>query len=352
MKKILILIPFFIASVLVYSQQSREEIKIYVPMPIGGNADQQVYFHENIKMEAFGAGYVVTDDAMESDYILNLIIRPNMVMYEDGTEELAPPDEPQYSLELNLMETETGNDLVRFSFFFTELDIMDNYNLYLLYQAIANIPFTKETDIITDIIVDDDQWRNKWLYLRLSLDFNVPVFMPNTDQYNMTNSNASSNFPISPRVPFAPGLSLGTELHFLNWMSAELGLNLLLGNVVGVSYNYEPVGTFDLSLKFVLKPTRIYMIEPFLGLAFPLALMGTNLPPVGVQGGIQVATKAGNMGGFFMNLRGEYDFGTANTRIQGGSINRVEWNRFVIGISAGYKLGIMNRIKPTISADM
>jgi hypothetical protein len=58
------------------------------------------------------------------------------------------------------------------------------------------------------------------------------------------------------------------------------------------------------------------------------------------------------MGGFFMNLRGEYDLGTANTRIQGGSINRVEWNRFVIGISAGYKLGIMNRIKPTISADM
>jgi hypothetical protein len=140
------------------------------------------------------------------------------------------------------------------------------------------------------------------------------------------------------------------ELHFLNWMSAEIGLAVLVGNVNSITYNYEPVGTFDLSLKFATKPSKHYMIEPFLGVAVPMALIGTNLPFLGVQGGIQIATKAGNMGGFFITLRGEYDLGKAYTLPPEGAIgiNRIEWSRFVIGISAGYKLGIVNRKKPTI----
>jgi hypothetical protein len=365
MKKILILMPFFITSVLAYSQQSREDVKIYIPMPMGGNAAQQVYFYENIKMEAFGAGYSVTDSAIDSDYILNLYIRPNMVMYLDGSEELAPPDEPQYFLELNLVKTETGDDLVRFSFSFTELEEMDNYNLYLFYQAIANVPFTKVTDIteITDIVdvdveveVDDDLWRNKWLYFRFSLDYNIPIFNPGFNKYWEKRSKEGNDppyaLPIDHQIPLRPGFSLGVELHFLNWMSAELGLNLLIGNVVGISYNNALVGTFDLSLKFPLKPLKHYMIEPFLGIAFPLALMGTNLPIFGLQGGIQVATKAGNMGGFFISLRGEYDFGKVNTNPPAGALYEngtplpnIPWTRFVIGFSAGYKLGIVNRKK-------
>jgi hypothetical protein len=354
MKKLLIIIPFFIISVLAYGQQSRDEVKIYVPMPIGGDADQQVYFHENIKMEALGAGYSVTDNAIDSDYTLNLIIRPNMVMYEDGTEEMAPPDEPQYSLELSLMQTETREDLVRFSFFFTELEEMNNFNLYLFYQAVANVPFTKVTGLIesTDIIeiVDDDLWRHKLLYLRLSLDFNIPVYNPDIKQYKITVNDRSSYYPIDHRIPYGPGLSLGIELHFLNWMSAELGLNLLVGNVIGINYNFSPVGTIDLSLKFPLKLAKHYMIEPFLGIAFPLALIEANLPIFGVQGGVQIATQAGNMGGFFINLRGEYDFGKAYTSPPASSDidRRIGWTRFVIGVSAGYKLGIINRKKPTL----
>jgi hypothetical protein len=67
----------------------------------------------------------------------------------------------------------------------------------------------------------------------------------------------------------------------------------------------------------------------------------------GIQGGVQIATRADNAGGFFINIRGEYDFGRAHTQPPEGDIDisRIEWTRFVIGFSMGYKLGIANRKK-------
>lgn len=345
MKKLLLCVPFMLAAALFYPQESREEVEIYIPRPTGGNSEQQAYFHENFIMETAAAGYAITDVPGNSDYILYLTIKPNMILYDDGTQDMAPPEEPQNILELRLVRTDDSVDIIQFEFAFNDLEDMYEFNLYLLYQAMANVPLTKRLGV-----VEDDHWRNKWFYLRTSLDFNVPAYIPDIHQFLVTEIDShgqeyTTNFPVSQLVPFAPGLSVGLELHFLNWMSAELDLSILLGNVTSITYNYDPVATIDVSLKFPIKPPAHYMIEPFIGVCFPKALLGVNLPFFGIQGGVQVATKAGQNGGFFVNLRGEYDFGKASTKTPTDPPENVKWTRFVIGLGAGYKLGFGNRIK-------
>ena len=326
--------------------QTREDIKIYIPMPVGGNSEQQLYFYENFAMETQAAGYALTENSSEADYSLNLRIGPNVILYDDGFEEPAPPEEPQYTLSVTLSHIGEEIDLVQFDFSFTELPEMYEFNLFLLYQAMANVPLTK----LGPIPQESDRWRNKWLYVRLSADFNVPAFLPYPNVYHISDSDTGhrSNFPVPYLVPFGPGATVGLELQFLNWMSTEVDIAFILGNLNSdteiIGHKYDIVGTLDASLKFPIKPTRHYMIEPFIGIAIPMAFLGATVPRFGIQGGVQVAAKAGEMGGFFANMRGEYDFAQMTTKApEKTDITEIKWTRFVIGVGFGYKLGFMNR---------
>ena len=324
--------------------QMRDDIYIYIPMPVGGSSEQQVYFLDNFTSETLAAGYAISDSAADSDYALNLNIKPNMIIYDDGTIELAPPEEKQFILTITLVETESDVDIVQFDFPFTTLPEMYEFNLYLIYQAMANVPLTKLISV--EVPVEDDHWRNKWLYLRTSIDFNVPAYIPDKHEYHKydTSTGHYSNFPINALVPFGPGATIGLELHFLNWMAAEADLAILLGNVNGIVHNYDIIGTLDINLKFPIKPAKHYMIEPFVGIAIPMAFLGGNIPHFGIQGGIQLGTKAGSNGAFFANFFGEYDLSTTRTLAPDDPPpTEINWRRFVIGVGVGYKIGFNNR---------
>ena len=342
LKKTLVICIFFLFAASPSFAQTRDDVRVYIPTPVGGTSEQQFYFYENFRMETEAAGYAVTDDVSDADYILNLAVKQNIITYDDGYEELAPEDEPQNVLTVRLTERESGVDIVQFDFPFDTLPEMYEFNLFLLYQAMANVPLTKLVSLH-----DTQHWRNKWLYLRTSVDFNVPAFIPDIGQYHKTNDKGDyeSNFPILPIVPFGPGVTLGLELQFLNWMAIEADIAFVLGNVESIDHNYDIVGTFDFSVKFPIKPPRNYMIEPFAGIAVPMALVGANVPHFGVQGGIQIASKAGEHGGFFANFRAEYDFSKTKTIAPDDKKTEIRWQRFVITASLGYKLGFINRFK-------
>ena len=341
-KPLFILVIFLFAAISSYTQM-RDDITIYIPQPTGGTYEQQEYFFENFVMETEGAGYAVTNLSAGSDYTLNLNIKPNLITYTDGTTEQAPWYEPQFVLAITLLETESRVDIVYFEFPFTTLPEMYDYNLYLIYQAMANVPLTKLTSIY---IPDDDRWRNKWLYLRVSLDYNVPVYTPDEDFYKRSNPPGEPiSQPIPHLYPMAPGATLGLELQFLNFMSAEAALAILLGNVTGLQSNHDIIATFDLSLRFVIKPGIHFMIEPFIGVSFPMALVGSNMSHFGILGGVEVGIKAGDMGALFFNVRGEYDL-DKTTSIPPGAVDSnllINWTRFAFGVGVGYKIGFSDR---------
>ncbi|MDR0583699.1 MAG: hypothetical protein LBG57_05035 [Treponema sp.] len=321
--------------------QTRGDTIIYIPMPIGGTATEQSYFKENFEMETMAAGYVTTENPSEADYVLKLEVKPNMVMYDDGTEEQAPPDEPQNILELRLLQAADDSEVVMFNFPFTEVEEMYEYNLYLLYQAMANVPLTKLTSQ-----VDPDHWRNKWLYLRGSLDYNISNYQADVgDSNNWQSEDGEGKDALRPEnarstTPMI-GATLGLEYQFLNWMSVEGDLKFVFGDPE------EPtlVPTAGLDLKFPIKPSRHFMLEPYVGVDIPMFTGTTvkNVPTfVALGGGFQFGVKGGNMGAFFVDTEFMYTLGTVSTQT---SYRKADWERWVLGFGIGYKLGFFNRNK-------
>ena len=150
--------------------QSREDTLIHV-LPVTGTPEQATYFKQNFDMEIAAANYTITQNAGEADYLFQLSVSPNMVLYDDGTMDLAPPDEPQNILTVTLIRGEDNEEIVSFSFPFTDLEEMYEHNLALVYGAMANVPITRLGDVV--VVDESDLWRNKWLYIRGSFDYPV-----------------------------------------------------------------------------------------------------------------------------------------------------------------------------------
>ena len=82
--------------------QTREDIRIYIAPVRALNPSHASFFHESFSIELTGAGYTQGNSARESDYTLNLEVKPNTVLYDDGSVEQAPPDEKQFLLSITL----------------------------------------------------------------------------------------------------------------------------------------------------------------------------------------------------------------------------------------------------------
>ena len=340
MKKLLAIV-FVCIPVFIFAQ-TRNDTTIHIPMPVGGNSTQQTFFKENFEMETVAAGYATTENASQADYTLKLEVQPNMIVYDDGTEEQAPPEEKQYVLELRLIRNEDGNEIVMFNFPFTEVEEMYEYNLYLLYQAMANVPLTKLTSVL-----ETDHWRNKWVYVRGSLDYTISNYQADVaDSANWKSEDGTSHESLTPEIarsttPMVAG-TLGVEFQFLNWMSAEGDIKLIFGDPEQPTF-VPTVGAF---LKFPLKPSKHFMLEPYLGIDFPMFTGAhiKNLSPfnTAIGGGFQFGVKGGEFGAFFVDVNFMYTLAQIKTE----TTNRAaSWERWVLGFGIGYKIGFLNRNK-------
>jgi hypothetical protein len=110
------------------------QIKVYVAPLEGGTAEEKQYFKENFEMELIGAAYAVAETREESDFYMTLSVAP---LENEGGE--GPPK----GLDLNLFDTRTGRTIITLNWAYTELSDMTNWNLWLIYQAMANAPVVK-----------------------------------------------------------------------------------------------------------------------------------------------------------------------------------------------------------------
>jgi hypothetical protein len=322
--------------------ESREDIQVYIA-PVVASPDQASYFRENFTTETIGAGYAVTQDAKEADYTLNLEVKPNMILYDDGTVEQAPPDEKQYILHITLMENEENTEVVAFSFAFTTTDEMYDFNLYLIYEAMANVPMTKEG---TGVIITDF-WRNKWLYLRASFDYPITFYQLKEPNVLMGDSPHNPIIPLEHKISPFPAVSIGLEFQYLNWMSTELSFNLSFADPFGHSF----IPAIQIEQKFPIKLSSNFMIEPYAAVSFPVSttIESIQFPKLGVGGGVQLGVRGGEMGAFFVDINYIYFLGDVIVKNPWVDYypdpDRIKYTRFVIGLGVGYKIGFFNRQK-------
>jgi hypothetical protein len=148
------------------------------------------------------------------------------------------------------------------------------------------------------------------------------------------------------------------ELHFLNWMSVETGLELSFETFPkSVLYPQSPAATsvkgdfssttlmFPLLLKFVWKPYIHFMIEPYLGGGLNMTVNRDNLiiPYPMLLGGAQWAVKLGENGAIFLDTRFGWDMGDGEIPLH----SSVTFHRYTVTIGLGYKFGFFNRFADT-----
>ncbi|MCL2066185.1 MAG: hypothetical protein FWG99_01820 [Treponema sp.] len=342
MKKNTILFLWFLTAAASIYAQIREDTLIHVPDVAAERPDHAIYFRENFEMEIAGAGYTITDSETEADYIIQLEVKPNVILYDDGTFGDAPPDEDQYLLHIALYSAEDSAEIVAFTFPFTELEEMYSFNLYLVYEAMANVPITRLADV--EIAEEDDNWRNKWLYLRVSLDY------PVISAYIIKESVKSERPGYDPiyqgnEIGVFVGATAGLELQFLDWMSAEAFFNIRFSDPVD---EFAFIPGIGLQLKFPLKPAKHFMLSPYLvcNTQAPTAGNYVDFPQWAVGGGFQFGAKGGSTGAFFIDANYLYSIGDVVIRNRSGwSPERIHYTRNVISIGLGYKIGFFDRPK-------
>jgi hypothetical protein len=320
--------------------QSREDVNVYIA-PVLANPDQATFFKENFTTETLGAGYNVAQEIDDADYILNLEVKPNMILYDDGSLELAPPDEKQYILYVRLVDHDENTELVSFSFAFTSTDEMYDFNLYLLYEAMANVPMTK----LGAGLIQNDQWRNKWLYIRASFDYPITFYQLLKPDVLMGDGPHNPVLPLEHKISPFPAVTFGVELQYLYFMSTELSFNLSFADPFGHSF----IPAIQIEQKFPIKPGRNFLIEPYAAVSFPVAttINCLQFPRLGVGGGVQIGVKGGEFGAFFVDVNYIHFLGDVivkNPWVEHyPNPDRIHYTRFVVGLGIGYKIGFFNR---------
>jgi hypothetical protein len=141
------------------SAQERSDIKLYIAPTTGGSPDAREFFDVNIPAEIKGANYTITNEPEEADYLVSLTITEE----EDS-------DIP-FLFTLSVTKDQGSLSLVELSWAYTDVEEMYQWNLFLVYNALANIPLFKAPEEPTPAPEaapeDDNPERTRWLFVGL-----------------------------------------------------------------------------------------------------------------------------------------------------------------------------------------
>jgi hypothetical protein len=138
-----------------------QNVQVWVAPVEGGSGEEQEYFYTNMRMELVGGGYSLAASRENSDFYMNI----RVAREEEG-------DGPANYVNLALYDSRTDNEIITLSWDYNTLDDMDIWNLYLVFQTMANAPIAKS------VVVPDGSssaesspvsipalWHSNWLWV-------------------------------------------------------------------------------------------------------------------------------------------------------------------------------------------
>jgi hypothetical protein len=352
MKRTIFLLVFIILAVSSLSAQVQNR-SVYIEGS-AENPGHLTFFLNNFKMEAAALGYQVVENKAMAGYIIKF----HAQSYNDSID-----PEIRNIVLVSLIYNETGREMVSFGWPYATIESMYEYNQFVYFRAAVLIPALSETDF-ADFLRRDDTWRNKWLYLRVSADYTVlfhriqqggeppdglisdghKFYAAYDGDYN------SPNFldPIEHIIWPTPGMTVGAEFHFLDFMSVEANFQLSFGDTRN---NYAVNLALGTELKFPLKFFKNYAISPYAAFLFPIVVpahyIRDEYPKFFLGGGVQFNINGGKMGAFFVDAKfmmPTKEIITENYTWEFSPLpTTFHYKRFTLGISAGYKFGFLHR---------
>jgi opacity protein-like surface antigen len=315
-----------------------------------GTQEQVAFFRDSFAVEIPAYGYRLADSPQNADYSIRYVISPQGRMF---------------TLEASIIRLEDQFTLASNSYYFEYLEDMLPYNQLLIFTLVSNIPQAEVA------VAEDDSWRNKWLYLRASVDFPISFYtLKGTGLYNnntIFTGEITSNpddlgyvMLIDNRTVARPAITLGFEVQFLNFLSLE---PFFQANWDSMNDNNFFSFAAGLELKFPLKFIKHVMFEPYIAGVYPLPFYipssatdifkSLSKFTFGVGGGLQLSIKRGKSDAIFLDLSYMYYIGdtvvknhykSENTTVE-FKPSEIHFQRTVIRLGVGYKFGFINRKK-------
>jgi hypothetical protein len=305
--------------------QDRGRLTVYVPVPTGGTAQQRAYFQTNFKMELIGANYPSVETRAEAVYTLSLEIEDNPNYDREQPEDWA--ENAIYQLGVKLERNSDNAEIVRFNFPFNDTESMSEWNLYLLYQALANAYVPPEEPpekpeppppVILPTPHQEERWCSQWLYLNMETGADLGFFLRKEDGLIDT-------------AFFAPALLVGLEWHFLSPLSIEVDVKPRLME------NYALTMAAAATMRLVFRPSTV-MLELYGGAEYAMGLLGAQVPVYSAIAGVQAGVRGAAQSAWVL------DIGVTRNLMEAYSPgNGKEFDLTRIHLLAGFKFGFIDR---------
>jgi len=237
---------------------------------------------------------------------------PEPVYYHEPEEQNSDDsDIEEYVFTLELISNLTGDAVAKqyLIYRFVDTSVGDLVSI-IVYNMLTNIP---------DIEADSD-WRENWLFAEITAMWAPRIYTGDLQFESWANF----------------GLGVSLEYHFLDFLSASLGFQLVQDVLKIDDDEYRDLMLeIPLAIRFPFKPLQL-MIEPYGGVSFNFSLMGETEPSfISWFAGFQFGAK---MGPGMIIIDPRFSMDILKSAIPD---NPVEYQRYLIQVGIGYKLGFL-----------
>ncbi|MDR0708451.1 MAG: PorT family protein [Spirochaetaceae bacterium] len=254
--------------------QERSDIKLYIAPATGGSPEAREFFDVNISEEIRGAHYTIADSPDGADYLVSMTIT------EDADSDV--PGEARFLFTLVVTKASDTSSLVELSWEYANVEEMYQWNLYLIYNALSNIPMSKDSsgaekttpapEAAETDTVSDNRKRAHWLYvgLRGGLSFTRYSFQSTLDYNSGYSTGISGEGGLVVELRLFRFLSFQAEADFI-YESFNASRAALEGNARSTDTFTSMSFMFPLMVKVPLKFER-FTLSLYAGTYYTLAL--------------------------------------------------------------------------------
>jgi len=264
-----------------------------------------------------------------------------------------------YIFQLMLRNVKTG-EVVLQNVIYASVDEVYNFFPVLMHNMVTHISGSGSSSG-SGSAEENDQWKNKWIYFRASLNWPITFYLLQSTGLKggsgLYNTNPDRVAPIGHEIMALPGATVGAEFQLLNFLSLELNFQLNMGDTRD---NYFVNTATGLELKVPVKFEHI-MLVPYGAFVYTLNVspIFSEFPRIAAGGGIQFCTRAGKRDAFFADVKymlsfsdavmhnPYWDFPPSQQLYPEPAV--IHYKRSQLGIGIGYKVGIIDKKKNTVT---
>jgi len=296
-----------------YAQSNSASVFVLPVMGTGSMAGDNAFFYKQISSEITYQYYKLAKTLKDAEFYLVGTLYP----YSDN----ADTPGKQYVFHLSLLDTKTNAARADGELVYTAPEDAKDLLPVLVSTVLNTIPAG----------TGKNNWRNKRLYVGGCAFWTPRIY---------TAESASTHI-----ASFGGGIF--AEYHFLDFLALGGGVELasdLLKVFPNDSENYSnTLLEIPLLLKFVIKPGDFSVLEPYGGIYINIPFNKIIVPPkVSWLAGLQYGIKAGP-GVVYIDPRFSMDMGKSALNEVVAGINGLHFQRYIIHLGIGYKLGFFTR---------